>query len=227
MSNGTTYYYIINVFNDDKNNANRPREQVTGKFTTLPQTVKVVFTDLRIFPRVWDLGSLNHAKYVFFFDANVDYTTLGQRFVGSWPNLVVYDQGRIQLGTRSNPVEFPKGNISLQREEIVIENSPDDLLIVVQGLQDANQPPRNPNSTQSYTTFAETVAGRESGPPYESPFGDPAAYYNVAEGNFDLSAFPGDSVSIPFTLTSRHLSGSRLDGYLAFEISGRIEITRH
>jgi hypothetical protein len=40
---GTTYYYIINVFNDNKNDAKRRQEQVSGQFTTLPQTVKVVW----------------------------------------------------------------------------------------------------------------------------------------------------------------------------------------
>jgi hypothetical protein len=227
---GTMYYYIINVFNDDKNNTNRPREQVTGKFTTLPQTVKVIFTDLRIFPEALDLTSLNKAKYVFIFDANVDYTTLGQRFIGVWPNLVVYDAGRIQLGTKYEPVEFPKGKISLQGEEIVIENSPDDLLIVVQGLQDADYPAKHPDSQQNYSTFAGAVAALGSQPPGNDPYSNSgAAYYNVARGNFDLSTFPGDSVSIPFTLSSKALSPSRgiFEGFLAFEISGRIEVTRH
>lgn len=40
---GEKYYYIINVFNDDKNDTRRPREQKSGVFTTRPQSVTVVF----------------------------------------------------------------------------------------------------------------------------------------------------------------------------------------
>jgi len=133
---GTTYYYIINVFNDNKNNTKRPREQVTGKFTTLPQTVKVIFTDLRILPELLNLTSLIGTKYVFFFDVNVDYTTLGRHFKGRWPQSINYEPGRSQLGTADMPFKPAVGKHSIQGEEIVIENSPDDLLIVVQGIQD-------------------------------------------------------------------------------------------
>ena len=239
---GTTYYYIINVFNDDKNNTKRPREQVTGKFTTLPQTVKVIFTDVRILPELLDPTSLLKAKYFFFFDVNVDYPRLGRDCFcrSDW---FYYASGRRLWGTvrefysnsrgtyyEPEPVELPKGKISLQGEEIVIENSPDDLWIVVRGVQDSNQPARNLNSKQSYTTFAEAVT-RIAATNYDSPsFLSGAGYYNVAKGNFDLSAYrlgPGDSVSLPFTLISKPLSGGKLDGYLAFEISGRIEVTRH
>jgi hypothetical protein len=216
----TIYYYIINVFD-----GNKQRYQDRGSFTTIPQkvTAKVIFTDLRLIPEALNLVSLYKANYVFFFDANVDYKTLGKRV---WD--LSEPAGRIQLGTASQPVVLPKGKISLKGEEVVIENPPDDLLIVVQGLQDADQPPRNSNSTQDYTTFAQVVAGRGTGAPYNAPYGTPTAYYNVATGNFNLSGFPGDSASIPFTLPSLPLSPSSeyLEGYLAFEISGRIEITR-
>jgi hypothetical protein len=158
----TTYYYIINVFD-----GNKQRYQDSGSFTTTSQkvTARVIFTDLRLFPGALNLTSLYAARYVFFFDVNVDYKSLGQYFTGTWPNLVIAEPGRIQLGTASQPVELPKGKISLKGEEVVIENSPDDLVVVVQGLQDADQAPRNPNSKQSYTTFAEEVAGRRSAPP--------------------------------------------------------------
>jgi len=229
----TTYYYIINVFD-----GNKQRYQDRGSFTTTPQkvTAKVIFTDLHLFPQALNLVSLYQAKYFFFFDVNVDYATLSRDCFcrADW---FYYVPGRSLLGTvrasnysgtsfQPEPVELPKGKITLKGQEIVIENSPDDLLIVVQGLQDADQPPRNSNSTQSYTTFAEVVARRASGPPYNAPAGTPAAYYNVARGNFNLSGFPGDSASIPFTLPSVHLTPDKIYGFLSFEISGRIEITR-
>jgi hypothetical protein len=229
----TTYYYIINVFD-----GNKQRYQDSGSFTTKPQkvTAKVIFTDLRLFPVALNLVSLYHAKYFFFFDANLDYAALSRDCfcLGNW---FYYVPGRSLLGTvrasnysgtsfQPEPVELPKGKITLQSQEVVIENSPDDLSLVIQGLQDANQPARNSNSTQSYTTFAEMVAGRGTAPPSNAPAGTPAAYYNVARGSFRLSAFPGDSASIPFTLSSLHLRPGNLDGYLSFEISGRIEITR-
>lgn len=240
---GTPYYYIINVFNDNKNNTKRPRDQVTGKFNTLPQSVKVIFTDLRIFPELLDLTHVNHAKYFFFFDTNVNYPTLttncwcradwvyyvpGRSLLGSVKE--VYDNNK---GTYYKPelVELPKGKISLQGQEIVFENSPDELVIVVQGVQDSDQPARNLNSKQSYTIFAEQVPSIAEHPPLNSPsYLGGSGYYNVARGNFDLSGYhlgPGDSVSIPFTLTSVPLSNSKFDGYLAFEISGHIDVTRH
>ena len=229
----TTYYYIINVFD-----GNKQRYQDRGSFTTIPQkvTAKVIFTDLHLFPQALNLVSLYKAKYFFFFDVNVDYPILS-RDCFCLSNWFYYVPGRSLLGTvrasdysgtsfRPEPVELPKGKITLKGQEVVIGNSPDDLLIVVQGLQDADQAPRNLNSTQSYTTFAEVVAGRGSAPPSNAPYGTPAAYYNVARGSFNLSAFPGDTASISFTLPSQHLTPGHIDGYLSFEISGRIEITR-
>jgi hypothetical protein len=229
----TTYYYIINVFD-----GNKQRYQDRGSFTTIPQkvTAKVIFTDLRLFPEALNLVSLYKANYFFFFDVNVDYATLG-RDCFCLSNWFYYVPGRSLLGTvrasnysgtsfQPEPVELPKGEITLKSEEVVIENPPDDLSLVIQGLQDADQPARNSNSTQSYTTFAEMVAGRGTAPPSNAPAGTPAAYYNVARGSFRLSAFPGDSASVPFTVSSLHLRPGNLDGYLSFEISGRIEITR-
>lgn len=45
---GTTYYYIINVFNDNRNDLKRPREQEVGEFVTLSQTVKVAWEKVLI-----------------------------------------------------------------------------------------------------------------------------------------------------------------------------------
>jgi len=90
-------------------------------------------------------------------------------------------------------------------------------------------PPGGSSKQAGFGTFAEEVVSRAGGPPYDNPYGG-AAYYNVAKSNFDLSAYrlgPGDSVSIPFTLTSRPLKRGTLDRFVAFEISGRIEVTRH
>ena len=127
----------------------------------------------------------------------------------------------------------------MQGEEIVIEHSPDDVRIVVQGFQDSEQP-----ATKSYasktpavlagivTAFEEVVTGMAISPPGAPSGNGGVAWYNVAAGNFDLSGYnlgPGDRVSIPFTLTSEplNLKRGKLGGYLAFEITGRIEVTRH
>ena len=64
---GTPYYYIINVFNNNRNDTKRPREQITGQFNTLPQTVKVVWERILM---VDDSDELSTGECHFWFWAN-------------------------------------------------------------------------------------------------------------------------------------------------------------
>lgn len=48
---------------------------------------------------------------------------------------------------------------------------------------------------------------------------------NSIDQEFDLTQYPGRSVTIPFTLQSKSLRERTTD--LHFDVSGRIEITRH
>ena len=199
---GSRYYYIINVFNDDKNNTKRPREQVTGQFTTLPQTVKVIFTEIRILPVLLAPSGLTGSDYVFRFDVNVPDQDKLNRLYDAWTlkNWGKPGQfqvpGRRELGTAANPLKLSLGVTHIQ-EDIIIEYAPDGLWIAVGG-----EVPNLPPSNNKYGY----------------------GYRNVARSGFDLSAYPGDSVSIPFSLNSEPLERG---GRLAFEIKGRIEVTRH
>ena len=200
---GSRYYYIINVFNDDKNNPRRPREQVTGKFTTLPQTVKVIFTEIRILPVFLSpLTALNGSDYVFVFDVNGPDADKLARLYDAWTLKNWGRSGEFQvpgrrgLGTAAKPIQLSLGANHIQ-EEMVIEYAPDDLQIAVTG--------EVPNLER-----------------YNNKYG--YGYRNGARGGFDLSAYPGDSVSIPFSLSSVPLERG---GRMAFEIKGRIEVTRH
>jgi hypothetical protein len=64
---GTTYYYIINVFNDNQNDPTRKREQETGEISTFTQTVKVVWEKIYI---VDDSDELSSGELIFWFWMN-------------------------------------------------------------------------------------------------------------------------------------------------------------
>lgn len=197
---GSRYYYIINVFNDNKNNTKRPREQVTGKFFTLPQTIKVVFTEIHI---VSNLLAIHHEDYVFQFDVHAPGAKeLGPR--EPWYSSKV--TGRRVLGAAHKPLKLARGANAIEGFEIVLEYAPDAL-----GLGVAGEVPN--------LQYVSQGSVRED-----------ILYKNTASGSFDLSAYPGDSVSIPFTLTSpppTRLNDGRVNrGLLQFRITGRIEVTR-
>jgi hypothetical protein len=199
---GTTYYYIINVFNDDRNNTTRPREQVTGTFTTVGQTVKVIFTEISLVPDMLRIGQ----SYRFEFDVNVPDGLELSRMHRDWiighfgqpDNWQV--PGRSDLGNAALPVRLVSGPNPIQ-QEILIENAPDVVRMEVRG-------------------GVPNLSGNAG-----------AQFNNVAKGSFDLSAYrlgPGDRISLPFTLTTgSRASDSILDGHMRFNIKGRIEVTRH
>ena len=108
---GTTYYYIINVFNNDRNDTKRPREQVTGNFGTAPQMVKVFFDRVRIED---DSDEWSTGECTFWFWANYGEPTATRT--------KSYYNGDMDTG----------GTYRLNRS-LVINNAPDLLKLAVSG----------------------------------------------------------------------------------------------
>lgn len=109
---GTTYYYIINAFNDNRNDLKRPREQEVGEFTTLSQTVKVVWEKVLILDANDDGGD----SMSFWFWINH-----GQP---SAKGLILHWDSRRRL----------LHEISGLYREYVIENAPNDLSLSISAL---------------------------------------------------------------------------------------------
>ena len=108
---GTTYYYIVNVFNNNRNDTKRPREQVTGQFNTLPQTVKVIWEKIYMKD---DSDDLSTGECHFWFWANY-----GQ------PSQII--------------AEYENGDMDSDEDysvnqTVVINNAPDKLILEASGL---------------------------------------------------------------------------------------------
>lgn len=111
---GRTYYYIINVFNSDRNDTKRPREQIVGNFGTPPQTVKVFFDRVRIED---DSDELSTGECTFWFWANYGEPTATRT--------KSYYNGDMGTG----------GTYRLNRS-LEINNAPDLLKLAVSGFDD-------------------------------------------------------------------------------------------
>ncbi|MEP7147541.1 MAG: hypothetical protein ABI857_01480 [Acidobacteriota bacterium] len=179
---GATYYYIINVFNNNRNDTKRPREQVTGKFTTLPQTVKVVWERILLED---DSDATDTAEMTFKFFANYGHPTRKNSY---------YKNDDMDSGHNYYP-----------NETVVIENAPDHLSLAANGVDSDgglcgvdDRPLNGPEDTE-WQTICDV---------------------NVAKGEFDLTQYPGNNVTVPFRLNSMP------HGDLRFVIFGRFEITR-
>jgi hypothetical protein len=108
---GTTYYYIINVFNNNRNDTKKPREQVAGNFGTAPQMVKVFFDRVRIED---DSDEWSTGECTFWFWANYGEPTA--------THTKSYYNGDMDTG----------GTYRLNRS-LVINNAPDLLKLAVSG----------------------------------------------------------------------------------------------
>jgi hypothetical protein len=107
----TKYYFVIKVFNDDKSATRWRHDQWQGEFTTLPQTVKVVWEKILIED---DSDDLSTGEGQFWFWANY-----GQPSGRSAP---IYYNGDLDSGHNYYP-----------NRSVVIDNAPDHLTISASG----------------------------------------------------------------------------------------------
>jgi hypothetical protein len=168
---GTTYHYIINVFNSNKSDTKRSREQITGQFNTFSQTVKVFWEHIEM---VDDSDDLSTAETHFWFWVNYPK---GSR-------CVEYNNADMDTGHNY----YPDGVTT------VVENAPDKLKLEASGLDvdgggvllHCGRPLNNSNDKGD--SFGE---GRRSFDNFD---------VNAAKGELDLSKIPGEHVIHPFQL---------------------------
>ncbi len=201
---GTKYYYVIN--NPDVNvsidaKQSNSRAQDSGSFTTintLTQTVKVVFTNMYVLSdsdpdSAGDLGFNFGARKR---DGSFNWRSSG---LDKWES---GDKRRIQ-------------------QELVIENAPDLLFLVVEGYDNDSTtdyfPRRGPTDADSYNRQYKKGPGEIKG--------ISGMEWNVAINQFDLTAYPGMTATQHFTMQSMPLG--RNTGDLVFQVSGYFEVTRH
>ena len=199
---GTTYYYIINVFNDNQNDPTRKREQETGEISTFSQTVTVVWEKILI---IDDSDELSSGEITLWFWMNY-----------GWPGAKAFMIKGLANNSASSGTSYGIDSNSVQ----VIENAPNDLSLSVSALED--------DAVSLGGIFGSGVArGTAIGPPLDGPAKDSNSEYNVARGTFDLTAFPsevGQTRSQQFKLVS--LPNGGYLGRLSFEVYGYFEITR-
>lgn len=113
---GTTYYYIINVFNDNQSDPKRKREQEVGEFLTLSQTVKVVWERV-------------------FITNDSDDDSAGEISLWFWIN---YGQPGARSLIRNNLGDNAADSAQTFTIDAgyVIENAPNDLSLSVSGVED-------------------------------------------------------------------------------------------
>ena len=169
---GTTYYYIINVFNNNRNNPKRPREQINGQFNTFSQTVKVFWERIEMAD---DSDDLSTAEAYFWFWVNHP----------KGPRCVEYNNA--DMDTDHN--YYPEGVTTL------FENAPDKLKLEASGLDvdgggvllHCGRPLNDSNDK-----------GDGGGGGLEKYFEN--FDVNAAKGELDLSKIPGEHVIHPFQL---------------------------
>jgi hypothetical protein len=194
---GTTYYYIINVFNDDQREPKRKREQETGAISTFFQKVKIVWETILITDDADDGGA-------------------GEISVWFWINYGKPGAQGFVLNRLGNNSAYTGQAFSIDRE-ITLENAPNDLTLSVSGVED---------DTSDFRIFGGVARGDGLAPPVEGPAKTSDFEYNVASASFDLTLYPtGLGETRPeFKLVS--MPNGRLLGNLSFVVSGHLEITR-
>jgi hypothetical protein len=189
---GSTYYYIVNVFNNNPKDLKRPREQATGKFTTQPQTVKVV----------WEKISLEHdnGRIVWWFWANYGQPS---RKESEYYNGDMDDRHDYYLG---------------KDQSVVIENAPDQLSLAASGAVETHlflgghglwtQDPDENGESRPLNGPSDVVNK------WPDLFD-----VNAAKGEFNLTKYPGKNVSVPFKLLSMPHGDLRFVVFGHFEIT--------
>jgi len=193
---GTTYYYIINVFNDNQNDPARKREQEVGEVSTFSQSVKVVWEKILITADSDDGGAGEISLWFW-----INYGQPG----ALW--LAINDLGNNSATTGQT---FGIGR------EYVVENAPNDLSLSVSGVE---------SDTPFLNGVFGKGGARGSGqaPPLDGPSSTKHFDYNVAKETIDLTSYPselGATRSQTFQLVSNP------NGRLKFEVYGHFEITR-
>ncbi len=196
---GTTYYYIINVFNDNQNQPTRKREQEIGQISTFSQSVKVVWEAINIINDSDDGGAGEISLWFW-----INYGQPGARGVA------INNLGKNSAHTgQTFPIDF----------EYTIEEAANDLSLSVSGFEDDT-------SVLSGIFGSRVARGANPGEPLSGPSRDMNFEYNVARETFDLTRFPeglGENRQ-QFKLVSMPNGGDK--GNLSFEIFGRFEVTR-
>ena len=196
LNAGTTYYYIINVFNDNQNDPARKREQEVGDVNTFSQSVKVVWEKILITDDSDDGGAGEISLWFW-----INYGQPGAHW------LAINELGDNSAST---------GQIFGIDREHVVENAPNDLSLSVSGVEDDT-----PFLNGVFGTGGARGSGQ--GPPLEGPSSTKHFDYNVAKDTIDLTSYPselGETRSQTFRLVSNP------NGKLNFEVYGHFEITR-
>ena len=199
MEAGTSYYYIINVFNDNRNDLKRSREQEVGEFISLSQAVRVIWEKITIINDSDDNSSGEISLWFW-----INYGQPGSKWL-------IFDN----LGNNS-AASGQSFQVESKYSEYVIENAPNDLTLSVSGVED------------DVSIFGGAARGPGLSPPVSGPSKDANFEWNVARETIDLTRYPsevGQTRSERFTLVSLP-NGGHL-GNLSFEVHGRFEITRH
>jgi hypothetical protein len=194
---GTTYYYIINVFNDNRNDLKRGREQEVGEFITLSQTVKVVWDTIFIMNDSDDGGDGEISLWFW-----INYGQPGARW------LIVNKLANNSASTgESYAIEHPPN-------EYVIENAPHDLSLSVSAIEDDTTP------------FSQVARGTGISEPLTSAGSDKNYDWNVAQKTFDLTLYPtelGQTRTESFTLVSIPYGNLTFQVHGRFEITRRAQ----
>jgi len=200
----TKYYYVLNIPEVNVNinsRGNNERTQDFGQFTTKRQRVKIIFT------RIYVLS-------------DGDSESPGDLYFGFYAN--PYGNGQYQaykfLGNARKRLSIESGRSIDIYEELVIDNAPDRLRIMVYGEDD---------DEGADDIFEDWGPGAnyefERAGPGKNQYGE----WNFAKAEFDLSEdrYQAKKLSVPFNLRSVPLGPNT--GDVVFDVNGRIEITHY
>jgi hypothetical protein len=190
LEQGQTYSYLITV----PDHAGGPPSQKSGTFTTLGQRARVVFTYIHVLS---DSDEDGPGDLTFELRVNPDEVTHQIAYLGSFGDELEWESGiRRRINT-----------------ELVVENAPDRLRILVLGEDDDHSLIDFRRLPYERFTFETAAPGFTN-----------SIEWNFARGEFDLLTIPSKGGSIPFTIRSLPSKDPRHS--LAFEVSGYIELTR-
>jgi hypothetical protein len=189
LAQGAAYTYLITMPRAEGG----PPAQVTGSFTTLGQTVRVVFTHIHVLS---DSDDESSGDLVFLLHANPLEPGARERMIGAY----------------TDPLQWESGTRHRLAAELVLENAPDRLRLVVQAEDDDHD-------LGDFRGVAPDIGSYEMA----EPGANQSVEWGVAKGEFDLARHIG-TATIPFTLRSVDPRNPNLT--LAFDVGGYIEVIR-